>query len=73
MSFPATLAQDILQKGLENIPLRNEIYCQVMKQLSSNPKPESIAKGWQMMCMCVSTFPPTIDFENYLLNFILKK
>jgi hypothetical protein len=73
MSFPATLAQDILQKGLDNVNIRNESYMQIMKQLTRNQRPESIAKGWQMMCMCVSTFPPSVDFENYLFNFILEK
>jgi len=43
---------------------------QVMKQLSSNPTADSIAKGWQVMCMCVSTFPPSTEFELYLLNFM---
>ena len=41
-----------------------------MKQLSSNPTADSIAKGWQVMCMCVSTFPPSTEFELYLLNFM---
>ena len=74
-----------------------------MKQLTQNPAADSIAKGWQMMCMCVSTplgsvfgigslscycmvtltlskppssrcvstFPPSTEFENYVLNFLL--
>ena len=37
------------------------------------PKPESIARGWQLMCMCVGAFPPSREFENYLLNFVLEK
>jgi len=73
MSFPATLAHDILTKGLENPLVRDEIYMQIMKQLSHNPKPESIAKGWQLMCMAVSTFPPSDDFDKFLLNFVLNK
>ena len=44
-----------------------------MKQLTNNPKPDSTAKGWQVMCMGCSTFLPSMDFENYLLNFILEK
>ena len=71
MSFPATLAHDILTKGLESPVLRDEVYIQLMKQLSHNPKTESAAKGWQLMCMCVSTFPPSEDFAMYLLNFIM--
>ncbi|CAM9453888.1 unnamed protein product, partial [Chrysoparadoxa australica] len=73
MSFPETLAQNILMKGLEKPRLRDEIYLQMMKQLSENPKPDSTAKGWQVMCMCCGTFLPSLDFENYLLNFILEK
>ncbi|KAJ8602497.1 hypothetical protein CTAYLR_001247 [Chrysophaeum taylorii] len=73
MAFPATLAQDVLQKGLDpkTPAIRDEIYMQVMKQLTSNPTAESIARGWQMMCMCVATFPPSIDLENYVVNFLL--
>uniref|UniRef100_A0A7S2FEI0 Uncharacterized protein n=2 Tax=Octactis speculum TaxID=3111310 RepID=A0A7S2FEI0_9STRA len=71
MSFPATLAESILTTGHENIKLRDEIYMQIMKQLTKNPTADSIAKGWQVMCMCVSCFPPSSDFEDYLLNFML--
>ena len=67
------LAQDVLRKGYEYKPIRDEIYLQIIKQLTSNPRPESVAKGWQMMCMCVGTFPPSFDFENFLLHYILEK
>ena len=72
MSFPATLAQDILQKGLETPEIVDEIYLQICKHLTANPRPESCQRGWQIMCMCVGTFPPSRDFEDYLLNFILQ-
>lgn len=52
---------------------RTQVYLQIMKQLTNNPKPDSTAKGWQVMCMGCSTFLPSMDFENYLLNFILEK
>lgn len=73
MPFPQMLAQDILRKGFEYKPIRDEIYVQIIKQLSGNPRAESVAKGWQMMCMCVGTFPPSYEFENYLLHYILEK
>ena len=73
MPFPAMLAQDLLRKGYEIVAVRDEIFLQIIKQLSTNPRAESVAKGWQLMCMCVSTFPPSPDFENYLLHYILNK
>jgi hypothetical protein len=73
MPFPAMLAQDVLRKGYEISALRDEIFLQIIKQLSTNPRAESVAKGWQLMCMCVSTFPPSPDFENFLLHYILNK
>jgi len=73
LPFPAMLAQDILRKGYEYKPIRDEIYMQIIKQLSNNARPESVAKGWQVMCMCVGTFPPSPEFENFLLHYIIEK
>jgi hypothetical protein len=73
MKYPAMLAQDILQKGYRHHILRDEIYLQIIKQLTSNPRPESMVKGWQMLSMAVGTFPPSFEFENYLLHYILEK
>jgi myosin-7 len=70
---PEMLAQDILKKGIEHKYIRDEIYTQIIKQLSNNPKSNSTAKGWQLMCMCIGTFPPSRDFENYLFHFIIEK
>lgn len=72
MTYPATLAQDILIKGLENPQLVDEIFIQICKHLTNNPKPESVGRAWQMMCMAVGTFPPSSDFEYYLLNFFIE-
>ena len=58
-------------QGLQLPELVDEIYVQLCKHLTNNPRPESAVRGWQIVCMCVGTFPPSRDFENYLLNFIL--
>ena len=73
MPFPAMLAQDILQKGYAVSGLRDEIYIQLIKQLTNNPRAESVAKGWQLLCMCVATFAPSPDFENFLMHYIVIK
>ncbi len=55
MSFPATLAQNILQKALDNRELVDECYLQLCKHITANPKPDSCVRAWQVMCMAVGT------------------
>ncbi|KAI6121339.1 hypothetical protein F5141DRAFT_1186599 [Pisolithus sp. B1] len=40
----------LISEGLAHGELRDEIYCQVMKQLTGNPSAESVFRGWQMLC-----------------------
>ncbi|KAJ7502843.1 hypothetical protein B0H11DRAFT_1906678 [Mycena galericulata] len=60
----------LLGEGLTHGELRDEIYCQTMKQLTGNPSPESTFKGWQLLCVLLITFPPSKNFETYLRSFI---
>eukprot|EP01099_Mayorella_cantabrigiensis_P000475 TRINITY_DN1221_c0_g2_i3.p1 TRINITY_DN1221_c0_g2~~TRINITY_DN1221_c0_g2_i3.p1 ORF type:complete len:779 (+),score=191.17 TRINITY_DN1221_c0_g2_i3:2124-4460(+) len=66
LSYPTMLAKEVLQKGLEEPHLRDEIYCQLVKQLSSNPTPSSLSQAWKLMKLALATFPPSEEFENYL-------
>ncbi|KAF8909878.1 Rho GTPase activation protein [Mucidula mucida] len=60
----------LLGEGLTHGEMRDEIYCQVMKQLTTNPNTESIFKGWQLLCVLLITFPPSKNFEASLSGFI---
>jgi len=70
LSYPVMLAQDLLNQALETPEIRDEIYCQIIKQLTENPSPQSISKGWQLMEFCLQTFPPGDDFGNYLEMYL---
>ncbi|KAF9230664.1 hypothetical protein BU15DRAFT_83336 [Melanogaster broomeanus] len=63
----------LLSEGLAHGELRDEIYCQLMKQLSGNPNPESVFKGWQMLCVLLIAFPPSKNFETYLRSFMVQR
>ncbi|KZT56655.1 Rho GTPase activation protein [Calocera cornea HHB12733] len=60
----------LLQAGISYIELRDEIYCQVMKQLTENPNTESAFRGWQLLCVLIVTFPPSKYFEDHLTFFL---
>ncbi|KAJ3321192.1 hypothetical protein HDV06_004535 [Boothiomyces sp. JEL0866] len=62
--------QALLEKGIRTGSLRDEIFVQMCKQLTQNPKPEQVKRGWQMMNVLTSTFPPSKNLENYLKQFI---
>lgn len=70
---PAVIAQGILQKGFDNDALRDEIFMQLVKQVSGNPRQESEDRGWQLLCMVSGTFPPSIVLEGYLVHWLLEK
>ena len=56
----------ILQHSLQ---LRDEAYCQLVRQLTDNPSEESILKGWQLMHAFLATFPMSADLKLPMLNF----
>lgn len=66
LSGPLLLAQELCQLALTEKWLRDEIYCQLIKQLTNNPHHDSVNKGWWLMSICLETFPPPPEFENYL-------
>jgi len=59
--------QKILSNMLQSPEeLRDEVYCQLVKQLTANPSAESSARGWQLLAACLATFPPSDELAPYL-------
>ncbi|KDN50829.1 hypothetical protein K437DRAFT_254998 [Tilletiaria anomala UBC 951] len=74
---PPTVLEEIrwaLDVAIVNSPLRDEIFVQLMKQLTDNPDTESTFRGWQFLCVLLSSaFPPSRDLHSYLASWIAQR
>ena len=48
--------------------LRDELYVQLCRQTTENPKRDSLIRGWELMAICLSFVPPSPTFQPTLLK-----
>ncbi|XP_075878359.1 unconventional myosin-X [Nelusetta ayraudi] len=65
---PVPIIQGVLQTGQELRPLRDEIYCQLIKQTTRPPQPGSPGNlcSWKILACMSCTFMPTRSILRYL-------
>ncbi|KAJ3595721.1 hypothetical protein NHX12_005024 [Muraenolepis orangiensis] len=49
----------IVGYGFSRPGIRDEIYCQILKQLMGNEDREVCLRGWILLSLCLSSFPPS--------------
>ncbi|PFH34394.1 myosin G [Besnoitia besnoiti] len=62
----SALSEEILTLGRNADDLRDEIYCQVLKQLRNNPSAGNTLAGLRLLQACCQSFPPSARLEPYL-------
>ncbi|XP_059506948.1 unconventional myosin-VIIa-like [Stegostoma tigrinum] len=60
----------IIGNAIARPNIRDEIYCQICKQLTACSNKNVSTRGWILLCLCIGCFPPTDGFIKYLHNFI---
>jgi len=63
-------AKEILREALREGQIRDEIYCQLCKQTCETPSTDVLYKGWELMSVCCTIFPPTRNFEEWLRKYL---
>jgi len=66
------LGRYVVGKCLEVPVVRDEVYCQIIKQITSHPnkRSSSCRHGWELLSLCTGFFPPSEVFEPYLKKYI---
>uniref|UniRef100_A0A3Q2QHE4 Myosin VIIB n=1 Tax=Fundulus heteroclitus TaxID=8078 RepID=A0A3Q2QHE4_FUNHE len=69
MQSPLELTDQIFSPPTKHEALRDEIYCQIMKQMTSNNN-FSIEQGWQLLWLCCGLFPPSQSLLRHAQKFL---
>ncbi|XP_032429118.1 unconventional myosin-VIIb [Xiphophorus hellerii] len=70
MQSPLELTDQIFSPPTKHEALRDEIYCQIMKQMTSNNNRFSIEQGWQLLWLCCGLFPPSQALLRHAQKFV---
>ncbi len=70
--YPLGCLNELIKLGYAFPNTRDEIYCQLCKQLTDNANTDGFVLGWKAFFNCLECFPPTSALENYVEYFLRK-
>lgn len=73
VTYPRQVAQEMVARGLAHPALRDEMLAQLLRHLTQNKSVASVTRGWQLLLLLLSSFPPGEAFENYVERFLRRQ
>uniref|UniRef100_A0A8C7HRK9 Unconventional myosin-VIIb n=1 Tax=Oncorhynchus kisutch TaxID=8019 RepID=A0A8C7HRK9_ONCKI len=67
---PIELTDQIFGPATQHVPLQDEVYCQIMRQMTSNSSRYVVDYGWQLMWLCTGLFSPSQSLLRYTQRFL---
>uniref|UniRef100_A0AAV2J6D4 Uncharacterized protein n=1 Tax=Knipowitschia caucasica TaxID=637954 RepID=A0AAV2J6D4_KNICA len=71
--FVNELTDQIFEAALKAEPLKDEVFCQILKQLTDNHIKYSEEKGWELLWLCTGLFPPSNALLPHVQKFLRAK
>lgn len=65
-------AQDLIQIGIQQLEMRDEIFLQIVHQLRDNPHRPHEIRGWQLLYFCLQSFPFHSEAVNKILTDLFR-
>jgi hypothetical protein len=66
LSQPLQAGADVLRMAATRPDVRDEVYLQLMKQLTDTASAAAAERGWVLLYALLTAVPPSEEFENYL-------
>jgi myosin heavy subunit len=67
------IIQSIIRHGIERAELRDEIYIQIIRQLTNNPFNDYCLRLWTILGLVSAAFPPSKNFSKHLIAYLRSK
>ncbi|XP_060082957.1 myosin-I heavy chain-like [Ylistrum balloti] len=65
-----SVVQNVIKAGLERIELRDEILCQIIRQINQNPDRGWLVQAWVLLCLSTAAFSPSKTLHKYILCYV---
>lgn len=67
------IIQSIIRHGIEKLELRDEIYIQLVRQLTNNPHSDYSLRLWILLGLVSAAFPPSKTLAKHLIAYLRSK